>query len=323
MSNSAMPEQVAGALREAETVWLFPHILMDGDAFGSAVALCRGLRFLGKQAEILLEDTIPANLRFLEKDYCVTESALSVVPDVCIAVDCSDAGRFPARQEHFSRGKLRINIDHHGTNDGFADLNYVDAEAAAVGEMVYRLLLLLGCPIDKETGEALYAAIATDTGNYQYSNTSKESHLITAALYDSGMDQGMVNREIYQSDSPAKVRMHARAIGDMELFCGGRGTVAVVSLSLLEETGALMEDTEGIVESLRNLNGVEISCLLKEHGNNIVKVSLRSKSTGNVAEISQKFGGGGHIRAAGCTLNGTLNEVKEQMKKVIAEELEK
>ncbi|MDO4552512.1 MAG: DHH family phosphoesterase [Bacillota bacterium] len=314
--------QIKEKLEQADSVLLFPHVLMDGDALGSAAALCLALRRRGKQAEILLEDAVPANLRFLDRGLCTYESSLPAEPDVCMAVDCSDPGRFEKRQERFRAGKLRISIDHHVTNKGFADIDLVEPGAGATGEIVYRLLCAMGCPIDEETGLALYAAIATDTGNYQYSNTTKESHLITAALYDSGMDHTIANREIYQTVRPEKVKLTARTMAAMEFFCEGKGVVACVSQKDLKETGAWMEETEGLAEELRNICGVEISCLLKESETGAVKVSLRAKGSRNVAAVSAAFGGGGHPGAAGCTLKGPMEEAKGLIMKAIAGELE-
>jgi phosphoesterase RecJ-like protein len=173
-------EQIAAKLKEAGTVLLYPHVMMDGDTLGSSIALCIALRKLGKRAHILIEDEIPSYLLFLEKDYCTHNRDVLETPDVSMAVDCSDIERFVQRKDKFLTGKTSICIDHHRTNNYFADLNYIDMHAGATGEIVYDLIRTMGIDIDVEMAEAIYTAITTDTGNFQYTNTTKNTHLITA-----------------------------------------------------------------------------------------------------------------------------------------------
>ncbi len=315
-------ESIGGILEAAESVYIFPHILMDGDAMGSAAALCRTLRSLGKKAYILLEDKVPDYLEFLGDGLCTYDRDLIDDPDVCLCIDCGEIGRFPERAETFGKGKTKVCIDHHSTSEPFTDYNYIDGSAAATGEIVYRLMKTMDWIVTKEIAEAIFAAITTDTGNFQYSNTTRESHEIVLALYDSGMDFNKVSVELYQNESMAKFKLESSIMETAQLVAGGLGVIAWVTSEMLDVCNARIEETEGVVGKLRSIKGVQIAMLIKENGNDCIKVAMRAKDRGDVAKISLKFGGGGHVKAAGCTICGSsVAEVRETMTKEIAENL--
>lgn len=319
MKNSI--EEIGQQLLQAQSVLLFPHIQMDGDALGSSAALCRALRCAGKEAAILIEDTVPEYISFLDRGYCTTDSHVIPEPDVCICVDCGETSRFPKRKDAFFRGKTTICVDHHTTSAPFADYNFIDGSIAATAEIIYQLLVSMKLPIDKEIGEAIFTGISTDTGNFQYSNATKDSHLITAALYDVGIDHSGIAVQLYQNTRLEKIRITSRILDRLQIFAEGKAAMSCVSQEMLKEIGASMEETEGVVESLRNIKGVEIAAFVKEREPGLIKVSMRAKTTGNVAEIAAKFGGGGHIKAAGCTLHGDLETACADLKKAIEESL--
>ncbi len=310
---------IAEKLLEAQSVLIYPHIHMDADALGSAAALCRGLRKLGKESFIHIEDDVAGNLQFLDKGYCTLEPDME--PDVCICVDCSGENRIPERYEAFRKGKTTLVVDHHRTAEAFADLDYVDPDAAATGELIYDLLGIMGIEIDKELGEALFAALATDTGKFQYSNTTKRTHEIVMALYDSGMDHMYVSNEIYENNSYESLLLETKIMSTLERFADGKGIIAHVTQEMLRETGTTMDETEAIVGKLRAIRGVEVAAFLKEHEENVIKSSLRAKTYADVAVISSEFGGGGHIKAAGCTMNMPMEEARETMKDRITKQL--
>ncbi|HWQ78480.1 MAG TPA: bifunctional oligoribonuclease/PAP phosphatase NrnA [Anaerovoracaceae bacterium] len=314
-------EQIAAKLREAETVLLYPHVLMDGDTLGSSVALCIALRKMGKKAYILIEDEIPPYLLFLEKDYCTYDGNILDEPDLSISVDCSDIERFTMRKDRFLAGKSSICLDHHRTNNYFADLNYIDENAGATGEIVFDLIKILGTGFDVKTAEAIYTAIATDTGNFQYTNTTKTTHLIAAELFDAGIDLEKISVEVYQNIRHEKLKLMNEVIGTIELLYGGKADIACVTQEMLEKTGARMDETDGIIEMLRNISGVEISAFLKEIKPGEVKVGLRSKTYGDVSAIAQSFGGGGHKKAAGCTLYTSLEDAKQKISAAVSAQL--
>lgn len=313
--------EIGSALMEAKSIVIVPHEMMDGDAFGSAVALCKALRLEGKEAWILLEDKIPDYLEFLGNGYCTENLDILPSPDVSICVDCGDRDRFPKRVDAFDAGKLRICIDHHTTSQRVFDMNYVDGHAAATGEIIFDLMAEMGWVLDKEMSEALFVAITTDTGNFQFSNTTKKSHEIVIALYDKGMDFSKVSTEIYQNESMSKFRLESKAIDTAEIFAGGQGVMACVTNDMLRECGASMEEAEGIASRLRSIRGVEISVLIKEYPKGCIKVGLRAKNKGDVSVIATEFGGGGHIKAAGFTMCASLDTVKGLVKEAVENQL--
>lgn len=316
-------KEIGVQLLAADSILLFPHIQMDGDTLGSSAALCRALRNAGKQAAILIEDEIPEYLGFLDQDYCTVDQDWIKDPDICVCIDCGEVSRFPKRKEKFFQGKTTICIDHHTTSTPFADYNYIDGNTAATAEIIYKLIVEMGLKIDKQTGEAIFTGICTDTGNFQYSNATKESHLITAALYDAGIDHAKVAVEIYQNTRLEKIRITNRILDNMEIFADGQAAMAYVTQEMLEQVGAALEETEGVVETLRNIKGVEIAAFIKEREKKICKVSMRAKTTGNVAQIAALFGGGGHVKAAGCTIEAEVGEVCCRLKAAIEESLGK
>lgn len=314
--------EIVNRLKESKTVLLYPHIVIDGDTLGSSIALCAALRKLGKTAHILIEDEIPSYLRFLDNDYCTYDRHIIDKPDISIAIDCSDIGRLPLRREKFQSGKSSINLDHHKTNQLFADMNYIDENASATSEIIFDLLKLMEVKIDVEIAEGIYTAIITDTGNFQYTNTTKKTHLITAELFDIGIDLEKISVEIYQNVRFEQIKIACEIFSNMEMLFDGKANIAFVTQEMLKKTGTLMEETEGVISTLRNIRGVEISAFLKEKHNSEIKVSLRSKTYGDVAVIAQKHGGGGHQKAAGCTLNTTLEEAKKLITAEIIAQLE-
>lgn len=322
MKNNSF-EEIGNLIGKAEKILLFPHVNMDGDTLGSSAALCRALRNLGKECYILIEDHIPANLAFLDRGYCTFDQNIVTKPDLSICIDCGDAGRFFKRKEKFQQSPVTICIDHHGTTELYCDYNYVDSKASATGELIFKLLKVMNLQIDREMGEAIFAAITTDTGNFQYSNTSKETHEITAALYDTGFDSNKISVELYENNRIEKILIKNRALNTLSTVCDGQGAIAYVTQEMLTETGALMEETEGVVEELRSISSVEVAAFLKEADADRVKVSMRSKKRVNVAEIAASLGGGGHERAAGFTLHCSLTEAFDMITEKMTDSLGK
>ena len=315
-------DEIADALEDAETIMLYPHVNMDGDALGSCVALALGLESIGKTCKIVLSERIPDNLQFMEHGLTITDLSEGMNADIAVLIDCGELKRIPRREEVFNSAKRTICIDHHGTTEAFCELNYIDPNRAATGQIIYELLEGLEI-IDpngetdsetlKEMGEALFAAITTDTGDFQYSNTQKESHEIVAKLYDLGIDHNKVSREIYESNRIERLKLTSKAISNMELFADGKAAIAEISQDMLKETGARMEESEWIAGELRSIKGVEVAILLKEEEEKVIKCSLRSKYYFDVASLAARFDGGGHVRASGYTAYKTLSEARKEI----------
>lgn len=320
MKNNTMKE-IAEALSGAESIDILTHLMMDGDAIGSAVALCLALRKEGKKANVILEDGIAEYLQFLEYGCCTDVEQAEGGSDVCVIVDCGTASRFRKRKHIFDSAKLRICVDHHETTDPIADLNYIDPASAATGELIYALLGEMGAEVDKDIASCIFAAVATDTGNFMYSNTTKRSHEVVSALYDTGFDAYSVSMQLYENEPYRKIALHGDVVSQAERYADGKLIMAKVSRAKLEEHGAGFEDTEGIVSILRSIRGVEAAALVKEKKPDEIKVSLRSKEYVDVAKAASNFEGGGHKRAAGCTIRTDLDSAYEMIRDVLEKEV--
>ena len=319
MNNDSF-EEIGLQLEKADRIAIFPHILMDGDALGSAAALCHVLRSKGKDAAVLIEDKIPDNLMFLDNGYCTRDTDKYTGCDIALCIDCGELNRFPERSEAFLSGKTKICIDHHPTSEGIGDLNYIDPEASATGEIVFELLAAINFDIDSEAANAIFAAITTDSGNFQYSNTTKRTHQIVTKLYDHGLDAYTTSIALYENESFEKINLMSRVLSDAVVFAGGRAIISCVSKELLRQTGARMEDSEGIVSTMRSIKGIDIAALIKENEPDKIKVSLRAKGA-DVGAIAVSFGGGGHEKASGCTLHEDLESAYARIRSAIEESL--
>ena len=311
--------EIARVLAKANSILLYPHVSPDGDALGSCAALCRALRLKGKTCYVLVEEELPLNLAFLDKSYCTLDPNVIGEVDISFCVDCGDATRFPGRAEKFAEGKTSICLDHHHTTAEFCEYNYVDPGASATGELVFDLLKEMGIYQDKEIGEAIFAAITTDTGNFQYSNTTKRCFEIMTELFDWGVDTNKVSVALYENVRLERKIIESMAFSTLNILAEGKVAVAYVTQEMLEKSGALSEETENVIRQLRSIAGVEYAAFLKEKGPETIRLSLRAKTEGDVAVIAEKFGGGGHIKAAGATLSMSMEEAL----KAVCKELEK
>ncbi len=308
--NNMLLNELASVLMEASSVLIYPHVKVDGDGLGSSAAICCALRKLGKEAYVLLEDKVPDYLQFLDKDYCIHDPEILRNPDVALAVDCSDPTRFPERQESYERGKIKACVDHHAISQSLGDICIVDEKAAAAAELAYKLILSLHVELAPEMAEPLYTGILTDTGRFQYSNTTPETHRIAAELLEAGVDSNKIHTLIYSNVSLGKTRITARSLMDLKLLYGGQVALTRVTQAMLAETGAMMEETEGIVENLRSIDGVEVAAFLKEEGPEFTRVSFRAKTWANVGAVAAQFEGGGHVKAAGCSIYKSIDEAE-------------
>lgn len=303
-------KKIAELLLEGEKILLLTHIIPDGDTVGSAAALCCALREIGKQAHIFPGEKLPDNLAFIKGDCFIEEGELLPHYDFVVAVDLSDLGRLSGREHLLERATKTICVDHHITNTYFADYNYVEPEAAAVGEIIFELLQEMNIGISKEIAEGLYVAIVTDTGQFQYSNTTAKTHRIAAELFETGMDQNEISVQLYQSLRKEKMKIQGVCMNQAEFVFDGKIGFAFATKEMLEQFSAEIQDTDGVVEMVRDVKGVEVAIFAKEIADGVMKIGFRSKKNVNVAEIATQFGGGGHTKAAGCTIRGTVEDVK-------------
>lgn len=323
MKNNTFKE-IADVLTAGEIILIFPHIVMDGDAIGSGGALCQALRDMGKKAYVITEDNLAANLKFIDDGYTLDYREAKDLVDknyISVCVDCSETKRFPKREEIFMGATTKVCIDHHKTAAPICDYNYVDPDAAATCELIYVLLKEMNVKFTTKIANCLYTGIATDTGNFQYSNTTKKTHEIIADLYDVKNGFNDISLEIYENESFEKLALQGKILQTATSFADGKGLIAWVTQDMLKECNATMNDSEGTVSKLRSIGTVEVAVLLRENSDGTIKASLRSKRYFDVADLCQSYGGGGHTRAAGFTVDGTVLQVRDEIIERVSKEI--
>ena len=293
----------------ARDVILTTHVNPDGDGLGSEAALAAYLQRAGVRARIVNADPAPARFDFLATASAplgifrgVEEDGLDGA-DALVILDTGVAERLGPLAEALPRLRaVQVCIDHHARREPLGDLALVDPAASSTAELVYRLLDSLDARLDPSIAVPLYAGIAFDTGSFRYSNTSPEAHLIAAELCRHGARPEELYARMFGAHSPARMHLWGRALSGLALEAGGRIAWMVVDGALLAATGATREDLEGLVEQGRDVAGVEISILFREDGPAEVKVSFRSRGEADVNALARRFGGGGHVNAAGATI---------------------
>jgi phosphoesterase RecJ-like protein len=321
-------DEIAGAIGDADTVRVFPHENMDGDALGSSVALCLALRAQGKDCAVVINEKIPDNIAFIEygctllvREDGEREDAVYSDYDLAVLMDVGETARLNGREGLFANGYRKMCIDHHVSSKAIYDYNLIDTSAAAVAEIIYRVIDSMGQRMDARIANALYVGVVTDTGRFQYSNTTAHTMRVAAELIDIGVNPNDVSTEVYQNVRPEKFMLENAVMSTMVMAADGRAAIASMTRDMLARAGALDEETEGIAEILRGIRGVEASVFVRETEDGHTKGSMRSKHYFDVAGFASRFGGGGHARAAGFTSDEPLAKVVEDVKKALEEAL--
>ncbi|EGO63201.1 DHH family phosphoesterase [Acetonema longum] len=306
-------DQAHNLIRSADQILITGHIHPDGDCLGSMLGLYHHLKAAGKKATLLLDDDVPSGFRFLPNWTDIKKPAHQneqYITDLLIVLDASDKERI-GRVGACVSGPV-LNLDHHVSNTQFADYWYVDTKAAATGEIIVDLIHAAGEPIDPDSALCLYTAIATDCGFFRYANTTPKVLRYAADLLEQKVKPELVSESI-ETSTLADIQSLIAVLGTLELQQEGRAALITVDSHAL----SLTENTESYINYPRSIAGVEVAVMLKEVEADCVRVSLRSK-TADVSKIALSFGGGGHMRAAGCTLNTTLDQAKSRILEAIA-----
>lgn len=317
------PDGIAELVRSAETVALCAHVNPDGDTVGSTLALKIGLETLGKQVRLFCQDKIPDNLMLLPGagDFRTPESAQGQRFDLLIAVDVSDPGRMGDCQCLLNQAKHTAQIDHHGTNPAYAEVNSVDGQASATGLMVRQQLEALGVPVSRDIAMCLYAAISTDTGNFAFSCTSAEAFSVMSELMACGLPLSEMNRRLFRQRDKAQLLLMARALDSLRFFADDRVTLMTLTRQDFADCGALPEHADTIVNFGLDVSGVKLAALARETDRG-VKCSLRAVEPARVDTVAAAFGGGGHAQAAGCTIEATLQNAADRVVAALVKSLE-
>lgn len=311
-------KKIAKVIRENKSFFITSHIRPDGDSIGSQLALKRILEKLEKEVTIANHDPVPEIYNFLPG----RESIKQELPknrefDVTFVLDSPQPSRLESTAETIRKAKVIINIDHHLGNKGFGEYNYIDTKASAVGEEIYELTKVMGFKIDRKIALCLYVGILTDTGSFRQSNTTPRTHEIAAHLMKIGnLKPAQITHQVYETQLPSAIKLLSITLDTLERSQDGRIAWMTVTDQMFKETGTATAETENFINYVRSVKGSEVAILFTEMTKNEIKVSFRSKSSTDVNNIAKTFGGGGHLRAAACTIKGNLKEVK---KKVLAE----
>ncbi len=318
-------QDIAEFIRTHNRFVLTSHVRPDGDSVGSQLALASALEQLNKHVEIFDADPYPPNYRSLPgiERIRIGEPVKGDF-DALIVLECSNLER--AGVEGLN-GYPSVNIDHHPVNDSFGVLNWVDPGASAVGEMLFELLAELGTDITNEIATNLYTAILTDTGSFQFSNTTATTFRVASSLVAAGADPAQIAQAVLMSQSEARIRLVGRLLDTLEFDPSRKIAWVRLDRDMFVETGAATNDTEGLVNYPLSVDGVELCAFFREEGPGEYRVRLRSQGDLNVGRIASGFGGGGHRNAAGATLHGSFDEVSrtviDALKDLLASDREK
>lgn len=297
---------IAKTIRDASSITILTHLEPDGDALGSAIALARGLQAVRKNVSIPLSDEFPERYRFM-KGYWNRWKNSPTNPDALLVLDCSKLDRINSDKIDINSLSCPIiNIDHHTGNSLFGDINLVDTNASATGEIIYSLMLEMGLPIDEISANALYVAIMTDTGRFAFSNTTVESLRISSELVKLGANPEMLTSQVYFSYSEDYLRNIGIALFNARSYKNGRILFLTLDRAHAKFFSASLEYSEGIIDFAMAVQGVDVAVLFKEISAQKVHVSFRSRRGIDINTIAEYFGGGGHPNAAGCTIEANL-----------------
>jgi len=304
--------EIISELRQSKTILISVHKSPDGDALGSQLALMHALEKLGKTVTVHNLDPVPEIYRYLPGSARIkTGSSVAGKYDAFVVLD-SEPSRTGLFDGKYPADRL-INIDHHITNPLLWKLVWLDPEASATGEMVYKLITGLGVTIDRDIALCLYTAIFTDTGSFRYTNTTPASMRIAAELIEAGANPWFVTENVYESYAYRRLKLLGRVLTGMERSEDGRIAWVVVTNELYRQTGATSEDTENFINFVRSVKGVEVAVLFRQTAESQYKISMRSKGRVDLSGLARSLGGGGHKNAAGSVLDGTFEEVRTRV----------
>lgn len=288
---------------------ILTHRSPDGDTLGSAFSLCRALGFLGKNSYVICPDAIPPKFNYFANQCGVMPKAENAT---VISVDVADVKLLGGLQAEYEE-KIELAIDHHISNTRFAKRLYLDSTASAACECIYDIILKLGVKIDKDIANGLFTGIATDTGCFKYSNTTSKTHMIAAKLMGYGIDAAHINKLMFDTKSRERMEIERLALDSAEFYFNDKCCIIGVTNSMKQKSGCSEDDLEGIAILSRCVEGVLIGATMRQTNDNSYKVSVRTYPPFDASKICANFGGGGHVAAAGCTIEGDLDTAKAKL----------
>jgi phosphoesterase RecJ-like protein len=318
-------DEIAAAINQADRIAILSHVRPDCDAIGSQLALALSLQQLGKKVSAWNEDGLPESYRFLEKSDLIHRPPSEPQEfDLAIALDTASQQRLGTALLAIRRANQWINIDHHASNPGYGDLVYIDTVAPATGQIVYEFLRSENIPLTQAAAGALYAAISTDTGSFRYSNITARTFEIAAELIRNGVDAAAIANKLYESYPKRRVQVLGQILAQAVFDADDQ----VVSMALTNETKQRLEiqpdDIDGLIDYIRSVDTVVVALFFEELPEGRIRLSMRSKDDRvDVNKICSEFGGGGHPRAAGARIRGSIEEVRSKVLKRVFHEITK
>lgn len=312
-------------IEQAKNIIIFSHVNPDGDTLGSSLALSLVIeKVFNKKADTVFVGFLPniySHLPNFDKFTEVQSIDINKKYDLAIAVDVASKDRLVSGSVIFDNAEIKINIDHHKTNIGYADLNIIDGDAACVGLILYRIFKEWNVEITTDVARCIYTSLLTDTGGFKYENTTPETFMLAAELVKAGVSPTQEFRACYETKPQSMVQFQAYVISNAIFYNDGKIAFAKITRSDMSKFHATDDFTEGIVEVLRTSKNVEVAAILKETKEGYTKVSLRSKNT-DITPVVADFGGGGHTFAAGCTIKKPIAIAFDKLLKRVQSELE-
>ncbi|MCP5535047.1 MAG: bifunctional oligoribonuclease/PAP phosphatase NrnA [Akkermansiaceae bacterium] len=322
MSENNSFQEIADAIRAHDSFIVLSHLRPDGDAIGSQIALGHALEEMGKTVHYINEDGLPDNLAFLPgSDKIQTPPAGPLDVQVAIALDCATKPRLGDKALNAaSKASLWINIDHHVSNPKYGDLNHIDASSPATGQILYHLITEQDFPFSELTRDSIYVAVSTDTGSFQYSNTTADTYEMAADLVRRGIDVGTINALTYDNKPYRRIELLRSLLNTLELENEGKVAHWELLNAVKVEHQLKPEDSEDLIDLIRGIEGVIVAVFFEELPEGKIRVSLRAKDdTVNCSELARKFGGGGHTRAAGIRMPGPIADARSKVLAAISQ----
>lgn len=304
-------DNIKEEINKAKDIVILTHESPDGDAVGSALAMYLTLQKMNKNVDVIIPEYSNV-FSFLPGAEQIKKEGKEEPYDLAISVDVTGIKRLNGFSKYFENAKTKIQIDHHEVNDMFADYNFVNPASPACAQILILVIEQLGIEIDKQIGTCLLTGIITDTGGFKYEGVSAETFEFASWLLNKGVNVSDIYKRVLQVKTRANFELRKLIMDRMEFICDNKVTFSYMKLEDEEKVNAMPGDHEGLVEVGRDIEGVEVSIFIREIENGY-KVSLRSNNYVNVSDVALPFHGGGHIRAAGCTIQGDLQQVKTKI----------
>ena len=316
-------DEIAEVIRTRQRFVVMSHMRPDGDALGCEIAMALCLKQLGKDVTVWNEDGVPEKFRYLPGHEIVSKPPTEALEfDAAIILDTAVQNRVGTCLASVKHAGVWVNIDHHVSNDHYGDLAYIDANSPATGQVLFEFFRAHGFPVSSDMAENLFAAISTDTGSFQYPNTTARTYEIAAELIKAGVNVGKLSQQIYESYPRRRLELLRALLNVLRFTSNDRAASFSLSMATAQSLGARPEDNEGLIDTIRAVDGVVVAAFFEELPEGKVRISLRSKDPrADVCKICAQFGGGGHTLAAGARIRGSLAEVEETVLAAIDREL--